>query len=160
LLHFAKTESPLPWRFQGYLLSRKAAWYWISVIFAFVTAAVVSAVPENIYPAVYVRSGLAVASVLFLPGYAVVKTLFPGEVPFKIDSEYTSGVERVALSFGMSLALVPIVALLLNFSPWGIRLAPFTFSLLAFTVRLRLPQFTGNTEPRLKGKRDLLCLPE
>lgn len=49
-------------------------------------------------------------------------------------SENMDTIERVALSFGMSLALVPIVGLILNYTPWGIRLTPITLSLLALTV--------------------------
>jgi len=43
-------------------------------------------------------------------------------------------IERTALSTGMSLALVPITGLLLNYTPWGIRLTPVTISLLALTI--------------------------
>ena len=43
-------------------------------------------------------------------------------------------IERVALSLGMSLALVPIVGLILNYTPWGIRLTPIPLSLLALTI--------------------------
>jgi len=42
-------------------------------------------------------------------------------------------IERVVLSLAMSLALVPIVGLLLNYTPWGIRLTPITLSLAALT---------------------------
>jgi len=45
-------------------------------------------------------------------------------------------IERIALSIGMSLALVPLVGLLLNYTPWGIRLTPITISLLALTLIL------------------------
>jgi len=45
-------------------------------------------------------------------------------------------IERIALSIGMSLALVPLVGLLLNYTPWGIRLTPITISLLALTLTL------------------------
>jgi uncharacterized membrane protein len=34
----------------------------------------------------------------------------------------------------MSIALVPIVGLILNYTPWGIRLTPITISLLALTL--------------------------
>jgi uncharacterized membrane protein len=34
----------------------------------------------------------------------------------------------------MSLALVPLVGLLLNYTPWGIRLTPITLSLTALTL--------------------------
>jgi len=43
-------------------------------------------------------------------------------------------IERIALSFGMSLTLVPLVGLILNYTPWGIRLTPITLSLLSLTI--------------------------
>jgi uncharacterized membrane protein len=68
--------------------------------------------------------------VLFLPGYSLIKTLFPTR---EIDN-----IERTALSIGMSLALVPLVGLLLNYTPWGIRLTPITVSLLSLTIILSI----------------------
>ena len=44
------------------------------------------------------------------------------------------GIERVALSFGTSIAIVPLIGLVLNFTPWGIRLIPIVVSLTGFTV--------------------------
>ena len=46
------------------------------------------------------------------------------------------GIERVALSFGLSIAVVPLVGLLLNFTPWGIRLQPILVSISAVTLGL------------------------
>jgi uncharacterized membrane protein len=43
-------------------------------------------------------------------------------------------IERAALSIGLSLAIVPIVGLFLNYTSWGIRLTPITLSLLALTI--------------------------
>jgi uncharacterized membrane protein len=34
----------------------------------------------------------------------------------------------------MSIALVPIIGLLLNYTPWGIRLTPIVLSLTALTI--------------------------
>ncbi|MFQ5918544.1 MAG: DUF1616 domain-containing protein [Thermoplasmata archaeon] len=57
-------------------------------------------------------------------------------------------IERIALSFGLSIAIVPLLGLLLNFTPFGIRLTPIVFSILFFSVgigvvayvrRMRLP---------------------
>ena len=62
------------------------------------------------------RRGSSILGVLFLPGFTLIKTLFPTR---EIDN-----IERTALSIGMSLALVPLVGLLLNYTPWGIRLTP------------------------------------
>lgn len=44
------------------------------------------------------------------------------------------GIERVALSFGLSIAIVPLIGLALNFTPFGIRLVPIVVSLSAFTI--------------------------
>ena len=44
------------------------------------------------------------------------------------------GIERVALSFGLSIAIVPLIGLVLNFTPWGIRLGPILVSVSGFTI--------------------------
>ena len=93
----------------------------------------------------------AVLLVLFTPGYAIVAALFPGYLtPEKPEIDWT---ERIALSFGLSIAVVPLLALLLNFSPFGIRFVPLVATITLFTEsvgfvgywrRMRLP-----TERRL-----------
>jgi uncharacterized membrane protein len=85
-------------------------------------------IPEEVFPIVYARYILGSLFVLFLPGYSLIKALFPTK---ELDN-----IERLALSIGMSLALVPIAGLLLNYTPWGIRTTPVTLSLLALTTTL------------------------
>jgi len=46
------------------------------------------------------------------------------------------GIERIALSFGLSIAIVPLVGLVLNFTPFGIRLVPIVLSITGLTVLL------------------------
>ena len=46
--------------------------------------------------------------------------------------------ERIALSFGLSIAVVPLIGLLLNYTPHGIRLAPALLGLSVFTILLAL----------------------
>jgi len=120
------------------LLTEQALWYWITIATAVVTAATVFAIPEDFYPWVYTRYVLGTIFVLWLPGYAFIKTLFPTELPVrfstKTSNENLDTIERIALSIGMSLALVPIVGLLLNYTPWGIRQAPIVLSLLTLTA--------------------------
>lgn len=74
-----------------------------------------------------IRLALGLPFVLFFPGYAVISALFPR----KDDLE---PVERIALSFGLSIAVVPLIGLALNYSPWGIRLNPILASLSLFTI--------------------------
>ncbi|MCG8401328.1 MAG: DUF1616 domain-containing protein [Firmicutes bacterium] len=68
---------------------------------------------------------LGLPFVLFLPGYTLIAALFP-------RSDDLDGIERVALSFGLSIAVVPLIGLALNYTPWGIRLYPILVSLTAF----------------------------
>ena len=50
------------------------------------------------------------------------------------DRSGIDGIERVALSFGLSIAVVPLIGLVLNFTPWGIRLVPVVTAVAAFTL--------------------------
>ncbi|AQL42260.1 hypothetical protein BV210_05825 [Halorientalis sp. IM1011] len=76
--------------------------------------------------------------VLFCPGYALLAALFP-EASTPVDDEDAresgiDGLERVALSFGLSIAVVPLLGLALNFTPWGIRLLPVALAVGAVTT--------------------------
>jgi len=75
------------------------------------------------------RNILGLPLVLFLPGYALIAALFPA----KSDLD---GIERAALSFGLSIAGVPLIGLGLNYTPWGIRLLPILISLSLFTFAM------------------------
>ncbi|MFB6104207.1 MAG: DUF1616 domain-containing protein [Halobacteriaceae archaeon] len=82
---------------------------------------------------------LGLPFVLFVPGYAFIAALFPeaGDPPTEDDSTRDrgiDGIERVALSFGLSIAVVPLIGLVLNFTPWGIRLTPIMVAVSAFTL--------------------------
>lgn len=134
LLHFTRQEPSTPASAKEYIFSKQAAWYWTTIMFAAVTAIAVFAIPEGDVPFAYLRFSLGIIFVLFLPGFTFIKALFPAKVPIKTSSENMDTIERVALSFGMSLALLPIVGLLLNYTLWGIRLTPITLSLLSLTV--------------------------
>jgi uncharacterized membrane protein len=76
-----------------------------------------------------VRVPVGLVMVLFLPGYALIAALFPRD-------DDLDGIERVALSFGLSIAVVPLIGLGLNYTPWGIRLTPVVVSLSIFTIVL------------------------
>jgi uncharacterized membrane protein len=133
-IHFTKKELPNLATVKEYVFSSKAAWYWTTIVLAAVTTVAVFTIPENAVPIVYARTVLGAIFVLYLPGYTFIKALFPSKVPNKTSSESLDTIERVALSSGMSLALVPMVGLLLNYTPWGIRLTPIVLSLLSLTT--------------------------
>jgi hypothetical protein len=127
-----QTASP---NFLAYLKTEQAYWFWITITTAIITVAVVFTVAEDFYPWIYIRYVLGAVFVLWLPGYTFVKALFPSRFVSNRTSEKSLDIiERIALSLGMSLALVPIVGLLLNYTPWGIRLTPIVLSLLVLTL--------------------------
>ena len=76
-----------------------------------------------------VRIILGLLLVLFLPGYSLIAALFPRK-------DDLDGIERIALSFGLSIAVVPLLGLALNYTPFGIRLVPVLVVLSMFTVSL------------------------
>jgi hypothetical protein len=133
-IHFAPKEARAPSSFVAYLFSSGSAWYWTIIAVAIATTIIVFTIPADWYPLAYVRNVLGVIFVLFLPGYAFIKALFPTEVPIKTSSESLDNIERVALSVGMSLALTPIMGLILNYTPIGIGLVPITIGLLTLTA--------------------------
>lgn len=78
-----------------------------------------------------IRTVLGIPMVLFIPGYVLIAALFPRENDL-------DGIERTALSFGLSIAVVPLLGLGLNFTPWGIRFGPIIATLILFTLALLL----------------------
>jgi hypothetical protein len=131
---FTEKPVPTPTTTCAYMLSKDASWFWITIALSIVTVIAVFTIPENAGKLTYLRSALGAVFVLFLPGYAFMKALFPSKNQISTRSENVEKMERLALSLGMSLVLTPLVGLILNYTPWGIRLTPVTLSLLAFTV--------------------------
>jgi uncharacterized membrane protein len=86
----------------------------------------------NIEPSLRLILGLPF--LLFIPGYVLVFALFPAR---KTDRGIDA-LERIVLSFGLSIAVVPLMGLLLNYTPWGIRLEPILLSMLVFIISVGL----------------------
>jgi uncharacterized membrane protein len=94
----------------------------ICIVLALLLIALVIFFPDSL-----ARKILGLIFVLFLPGYAATAALFP-------ENDQIDGIERVALTFGLSIAIVPLIGLALNFTPWGIRLDPILASVSGFIV--------------------------
>jgi uncharacterized membrane protein len=98
----------------------------LKLVIAFVASTVLSVIMPLLSNSP-IRTVLGLVMVLFLPGYALIAALFPGK-------DNLDGIERIALSFGLSIAVVPLIGLGLNYTPWGIRLVPVLISLSVFTL--------------------------
>jgi uncharacterized membrane protein len=94
--------------------------------------------------------------ILFIPGYILIFALFP--VKKTIDT-----IERLALSLGLSIAIVPLIGLGLNYTPFGIRLQPILFSIFLFIILLGIigtyRWYKTQPDERFKIKIDI-SLPE
>lgn len=75
----------------------------------------------------YTKLILCLPFVLFFPGYALILAIFPSKNELK-------PIERVILSFGLSIVIVPLLGLCLNYTTWGIRLFPVTILLTTFVI--------------------------
>ena len=97
------------------------------------------------------RVVVGILFLLFIPGYTLVAALFPRK-------NSLDAIERIALSTGLSIAIVALTGLALNYTPWGIHLRPVLISITSFTLvfsavviirRLRLPR-DERFEPRVR----------
>jgi len=100
----------------------------LTILFTLLCIAFVFVPPLNDTPT---RTVIGIPLMLFLPGYSLMATLFPRK-------EDLDGVERIALSFVLSVAIVPLLGLVLNYTSLGIRLTPILFVLSTFTISLSL----------------------
>ncbi len=77
-----------------------------------------------------IRIILGLPFLLFIPGYMLSFALFSlRKTKTRIDT-----VERLALSIALSLAIVPIIGLVLNYTPEGLQLEPILISLQMFII--------------------------
>jgi uncharacterized membrane protein len=65
---------------------------------------------------------LGIPFILFSPGYTLMAALYPKKTG-------VGGIERIALSFGLSIASVGLLMLVLNYTTWGITLGTILYSI-------------------------------
>ncbi len=105
-------------------------------LIAILLIGVVLVVPNN-----PLRIPLGLLCVLFSPGYALMAALYPRR-------DDLIPLERLALSFGISLAVVPLIGLMLNYLPWGIRTVPLLISLAGFIAMCSAAAWGRRHTPR------------
>lgn len=101
----------------------------------------------------FIKTILGVPMVLFIPGYMLVSVLYVG-----IDD--VGIIKRIALSFGLSIAVIPLLGLLLNFT-FGLMSIPIIVTLCVYDIififaskyrREKLPE-----EKRFSVRFDYIC---
>jgi Protein of unknown function (DUF1616) len=108
----------------SYFFSPLSLWFWgaAAATLASLVLTFFSSGPE-----IYLRYIFGGLLVLFLPGFSLVELLYA-------KKQELEDLTRMALSIGLSLAIVPLIGLVLNYTPFGIRLYPVAICLTLLTI--------------------------
>jgi uncharacterized membrane protein len=96
-----------------------------SKILAAIIAVTLLVFPAAIFTTGTLRITLGLLFMVFFPGYTLLSALFP-------RSGDLGWAERVALSFGISIAVISCIGLILLVVPWGVLFYPSAISLALF----------------------------
>jgi hypothetical protein len=112
-------------KFSQFVLSIDATWFWLEVLLSLVSVVSIFILNDNTSPLIYLRNIMGFIFSLFLPGYGFIKAV----LPYREFSQ----LERILLSIGSSIALVPFVGLFLNFLN-NLTVTPILLSILILSV--------------------------
>lgn len=93
----------------------------VDILTAFLVIAII------FFPSNIARIIFGLPFLVFFPGYILISALF-------IRMRAMDTIEKIGLSFGLSIAIVALIGFGLNFTSWGIRLEPILFSVAAFII--------------------------
>jgi len=149
-ISLTKTSKTQPTTKKSYITSKNTIWFWLTIALAILTVIAVFTIPDNTYPLTYLRQIVGTIFVMLLPGYAFTKVLYPQKMLNSTSTKNLDTLERITLSICLSIALVAIDGLILNYTLWGIRLTPLILSLFSLTIILAsigvLREYTQKTK--------------
>jgi hypothetical protein len=116
-----------------HIKSKVSNWYWITVALTLGSAIAVLIIGE-VGPLAYIRYISASILVLFLPGYAFLRALSPLKAQNLGETNNMNIITRLTLSIVLSIAMVSVLAFILDFSPLGVSLDSLVLSLSLFTL--------------------------
>ena len=103
-----------------------SSWFWTTMAVTALAAAL-ALTPTGLFPLDVLRWGFGSVFLLFLPGYSSLQLIFPKEQEIRKSQRYI-------FSIPVSLAILIILGLVLNYSGAGIRLATLLESIGSVTV--------------------------
>jgi uncharacterized membrane protein len=90
---------------------------------------IINFLPDSIW-----RIILGLPLLFFFPGYGLTKGLF-------VNNSNLNYLERMSLYFGLSIVVVPLIGLILNYTHIGIKLMPLLYSVIIFVLLTSLVAF-------------------
>lgn len=136
------SEQEPPSGFKEYLFGVRGLWFFGIPAFILAACLLIYAFPAY-EMLTYSRYLMGSVFILYVPGFVVVEALYSS----KKDLDE---LERLVLSVGLSLTLVPLLALVLAYTPWGVSLDSIFLLMSAFTVAFGLVAARRRFE-QLKG---------
>ncbi|WP_146778001.1 DUF1616 domain-containing protein [Methanococcus maripaludis] len=94
----------------------------ISLVMSLILYFIVIYYPENIF-----RKIITIPLVLYVPGYLTLRVLF-------CKGNILNVSESIAISFGLSISIVPLLGLLLNYTTSGLTLSSMLNSLVGYNL--------------------------
>ena len=114
----------------SYLAGPEGWWFWLYVFGVAMGAAAAFLVPRSPAELEFVRVVMGAPSLFYLPGYGLLRSLYP-------ERRWGSP-EEAAMSISLSLAILPLVGLVLVGSPLRMTVASTAASILGLDVVLGL----------------------
>jgi hypothetical protein len=122
-----------PQSLQVYLRTKAASWYFIMIVLTLASAIAIFGIQDKM-PESIIRYALGFVYVLGLPGYSLVRALFPGGSSSQ-ETVRIDGIMRFSLSVVFSIAIVSMVGLALDYT-WAVTLSSLVLSLSSLTILL------------------------
>lgn len=116
-----------------HITAKAASWYLITIGLTILSLVVILSISAAGNQA-YIRYALASVLTLFLPGFALLNALLPTGTRKLVKENRLDGVTRFALSVVLSIAVVSILGLVLDFTSWGVTLNSLVLSLSLFIL--------------------------
>ena len=125
-----KLVDPEPPKDFAQYISRPDYSLWLWAIAALVGITAASIMTSSYSPVIYfIRYLAGLAFTLYIPGAVLTEVIYPRE-------DDLSPLERLALSLGLSLAVLPLIGLMVSYTPWGFRLWTLIPSLSIYSLGL------------------------
>ena len=112
---FKETDVSPPNNISEYMSSLYAYWYWVINFISLLSMLIL--LQQN-YDLTYIKYVLGSIFSMFLPGYCLSKIIFLNE---KIGA-----VKTIAFSIGVSISMISLIGVLINYSPFGLFQLPLT----------------------------------
>lgn len=131
-IHF-KPQFNLKKSFKNYLFSSNALWFWLIITSILATALAFALISDESYLLFHIRMIIRSIFIIIIPGFAFMKMLNLHKVKLANSNVFTN-LLSILFIIVMSIIIVAIDGLILNYSPWGVGLVSITISLYFLTI--------------------------